>query len=253
MQIGCIVWVASVYCIVYIVLKRARKFVWTAVWKKSVFHNIVFFPRLFITWCFIHKCSKSFRWCQHFLSVLSQNVQTVFQLIYKIIQNLSVSFCSSLSVVHLAQQDPLNLGTLYHLTEAFLHHSVSPLQANWLEVPHRELWLKLKMANNTADHPPGNSVTEVDHDVDFGCTTMNLRDLMELRSGDAVNKIAECYGDVQGICRRLKTSPIEGKKQWRSTHAQPLDRVVKALVCRAGWYGKKLNLSFFRTIDQFMI
>ncbi|XP_059393454.1 plasma membrane calcium-transporting ATPase 3-like isoform X4 [Carassius carassius] len=66
------------------------------------------------------------------------------------------------------------------------------------------------MANNTADHPPGNSVAEVDHEVDFGCTTMQLRELMELRSGEAVNKIAECYGDVQGICRRLNTSPIEG-------------------------------------------
>uniref|UniRef100_A0A672RS97 Calcium-transporting ATPase n=1 Tax=Sinocyclocheilus grahami TaxID=75366 RepID=A0A672RS97_SINGR len=66
------------------------------------------------------------------------------------------------------------------------------------------------MANNTADHPPGNSVAEVDHEGDFGCTTMQLRELMELRSGEAVNKIAECYGDVQGICRRLKTSPVEG-------------------------------------------
>ncbi|XP_059385427.1 plasma membrane calcium-transporting ATPase 3-like isoform X3 [Carassius carassius] len=66
------------------------------------------------------------------------------------------------------------------------------------------------MANNTADHPPGNSVAEVDHEGDFGCTTMQLRELMELRSGEAVSKIAECYGDVQGICRRLKTSPVEG-------------------------------------------
>ncbi|XP_026077096.1 plasma membrane calcium-transporting ATPase 1-like isoform X5 [Carassius auratus] len=66
------------------------------------------------------------------------------------------------------------------------------------------------MANNTADHPPGNSVAEVDHEGDFGCTTMQLRELMELRSGEAVNKIVECYGDVQGICRRLKTSPVEG-------------------------------------------
>ncbi|XP_051531530.1 plasma membrane calcium-transporting ATPase 3-like isoform X1 [Myxocyprinus asiaticus] len=66
------------------------------------------------------------------------------------------------------------------------------------------------MANNTADHPPGNSVTEIDQDGDFGITMMQLRDLMELRSGEAVSKIAECYGDVQGICRRLKTSPIEG-------------------------------------------
>ncbi|XP_056323818.1 plasma membrane calcium-transporting ATPase 4 isoform X5 [Danio aesculapii] len=66
------------------------------------------------------------------------------------------------------------------------------------------------MANNSADHPPGNSVAEVDHEGDFGCTMMQLRELMELRSGEAVSKIAECYGDVQGICRRLKTSPIEG-------------------------------------------
>uniref|UniRef100_A0A672STP4 Calcium-transporting ATPase n=1 Tax=Sinocyclocheilus grahami TaxID=75366 RepID=A0A672STP4_SINGR len=69
------------------------------------------------------------------------------------------------------------------------------------------------MANNTADHPPGNSVAEVDHEGDFGCTMMQLRELMELRSGEAVNKIAECYGDVQGICRRLKTSTIEVPRQ----------------------------------------
>ncbi|KAI1890656.1 hypothetical protein AGOR_G00155900 [Albula goreensis] len=66
------------------------------------------------------------------------------------------------------------------------------------------------MANNTADHPPGNSVAEGNHEGDFGCTMMDLRELMELRSGEAVNKIGDNYGDVQGICRRLKTSPIEG-------------------------------------------
>ncbi|KAM7005426.1 plasma membrane calcium-transporting ATPase 1-like isoform 1-T1 [Tautogolabrus adspersus] len=66
------------------------------------------------------------------------------------------------------------------------------------------------MANNTADHPPGNSVAEGNHDGDFGMTTEDLRDLMELRSAEAVNKITDSYTDVQGICRRLKTSPIEG-------------------------------------------
>lgn len=70
---------------------------------------------------------------------------------------------------------------------------------------------RTNMANNTADHPPGNSVAEGNHDGDFGVTVADLRDLMELRSGEAVNKIQETYGDVQGICRRLKTSPIEGK------------------------------------------
>lgn len=67
------------------------------------------------------------------------------------------------------------------------------------------------MANNTTDHPQGNSVVEVDHEGDFGCTMMQLRDLMELRSAEAVGKISECHGDVQGICLKLKTSPIEGK------------------------------------------
>ncbi|XP_030634670.1 plasma membrane calcium-transporting ATPase 4 [Chanos chanos] len=66
------------------------------------------------------------------------------------------------------------------------------------------------MANNTADHPPGNSVAEGNHDGDFGCTMMELRELMELRSAEAVNKIRDNYGDVQTICRRLKTSAIEG-------------------------------------------
>ena len=69
------------------------------------------------------------------------------------------------------------------------------------------------MANNTADHLPGNSVAEGNHDGDFGCTVMELRELMELRSAEAVGKIRDVYGDVQGICRRLKTSPIEGKNK----------------------------------------
>ncbi|XP_029631825.1 plasma membrane calcium-transporting ATPase 1 isoform X3 [Salmo trutta] len=67
------------------------------------------------------------------------------------------------------------------------------------------------MANNTADHPPGNSVVaDGNQEGDFGITVMDLRELMELRSGEAVTKIADSYGDVQGVCRRLKTSPIEG-------------------------------------------
>lgn len=66
------------------------------------------------------------------------------------------------------------------------------------------------MANNIADHPPGNSVVEGNHEREFGVTLVDLRSLMELRSAEAVSKIQETYGDVQGICRCLKTSPIEG-------------------------------------------
>lgn len=80
------------------------------------------------------------------------------------------------------------------------------------------------MANNTADHPPGNSVAEGNHDKEFGITSEDLRDLMELRSAEAVGKIQETYGDVQGICRRLKTSPIEGKTH--PTHQITLKRHV---------------------------
>uniref|UniRef100_H3CBG7 Calcium-transporting ATPase n=1 Tax=Tetraodon nigroviridis TaxID=99883 RepID=H3CBG7_TETNG len=58
------------------------------------------------------------------------------------------------------------------------------------------------------DHS-GNSVAEGNHDGEFGVTLLELRDLMELRSAEAVGKIQDTYGD-QGICRRLKTSPIEG-------------------------------------------
>lgn len=66
------------------------------------------------------------------------------------------------------------------------------------------------MAHNMGDHS-GNSVVEGNHDGEFGVTLFELRDLMELRSAEAVNKIQDTYGDVQGICRRLKTSPIEGR------------------------------------------
>ncbi|TWW62809.1 Plasma membrane calcium-transporting ATPase 2 [Takifugu flavidus] len=65
------------------------------------------------------------------------------------------------------------------------------------------------MANNMGEHPPGNSVAEGNHDGEFGVTLLELRDLMELRSTEAVNQIQDTYGDVQAICRRLKTSPIE--------------------------------------------
>lgn len=66
------------------------------------------------------------------------------------------------------------------------------------------------MTNNASGHHPGNSVAEGNHEGEFGCSVADLRILMELRSGEAVAKIHETYGDVHDICRRLKTSPIEG-------------------------------------------
>ncbi|XP_029457501.1 plasma membrane calcium-transporting ATPase 1 isoform X2 [Rhinatrema bivittatum] len=68
-----------------------------------------------------------------------------------------------------------------------------------------------EMANNSVAYiGVKNSINEVNHKGDFGITLKDLRALMELRSTDAVHKIQECYGDVYGICSRLKTSPHEG-------------------------------------------
>ncbi|XP_063811340.1 plasma membrane calcium-transporting ATPase 4 isoform X2 [Pseudophryne corroboree] len=66
------------------------------------------------------------------------------------------------------------------------------------------------MANNSTDHHPANSVNDGSFEGDFGCSVEELRDLMELRSGEAVTRIRETYGGVPNICRRLKTSPVEG-------------------------------------------
>ncbi|XP_054451282.1 plasma membrane calcium-transporting ATPase 2 isoform X3 [Pteronotus mesoamericanus] len=55
-----------------------------------------------------------------------------------------------------------------------------------------------------------NQRNESGHGGEFGCTMEELRSLMELRGTEAVVKIKETYGDTEAICRRLKTSPVEG-------------------------------------------
>ncbi|KAM8972873.1 plasma membrane calcium-transporting ATPase 1 isoform 3-T3 [Pelodytes ibericus] len=67
------------------------------------------------------------------------------------------------------------------------------------------------MANNSVAYSGvKNSMNESNHGGDFGITLDELRALMELRSTDALQKIQDCYGDVYGVCSRLKTSPHEG-------------------------------------------
>uniref|UniRef100_A0A3B4BSE6 Calcium-transporting ATPase n=1 Tax=Pygocentrus nattereri TaxID=42514 RepID=A0A3B4BSE6_PYGNA len=65
------------------------------------------------------------------------------------------------------------------------------------------------MANNSYSGVK-NSVAEPNHEGDFGCSLKELRSLMELRGAEGIHKIQECYGDVNGICSRLKSSPIDG-------------------------------------------
>uniref|UniRef100_A0A6Q2XZL2 Calcium-transporting ATPase n=1 Tax=Esox lucius TaxID=8010 RepID=A0A6Q2XZL2_ESOLU len=65
------------------------------------------------------------------------------------------------------------------------------------------------MANNSYSGVK-NSTAMANHDGDFGCSLKDLRALMELRGAEAISKIGESYGDVQGLCTRLKTSPVDG-------------------------------------------
>ncbi|NP_001087020.1 plasma membrane calcium ATPase 3 [Xenopus laevis] len=63
---------------------------------------------------------------------------------------------------------------------------------------------------SNSDFYSKNQRNEANHAADFGCDLMELRSLMELRGSEAVVKIKECYGDTDGLCKRLKTSPTEG-------------------------------------------
>nr|XP_020633124.1 plasma membrane calcium-transporting ATPase 1 isoform X2 [Pogona vitticeps] len=66
------------------------------------------------------------------------------------------------------------------------------------------------MANNSVAYSGVKYTIKDSNHGDFGITLEELRALMELRAADALHKIQECYGDVYGICTRLKTSPNEG-------------------------------------------
>ncbi|XP_064160212.1 plasma membrane calcium-transporting ATPase 2 isoform X11 [Anguilla rostrata] len=74
-----------------------------------------------------------------------------------------------------------------------------------------------------------NQRNEGNHAGDFGCTLLDLRSLMELRGSEAVVKIQEDYGDMDGLCKRLKTSATEG-----------LSGVVADLDKRREVYGKNI-------------
>lgn len=65
------------------------------------------------------------------------------------------------------------------------------------------------MANNSYSGVK-NSVAEPNHEGEFGCSLKELRSLMELRGAEGIHKIQESYGDVNGLCNRLKSSPIDG-------------------------------------------
>lgn len=85
-----------------------------------------------------------------------------------------------------------------------------------------------KMTNPTEHALPANSVEG--HEGDFGCSVMDLRKLMELRSADAINHISASYGGVMNLCSRLKTNPVEGKGRTRSGDWRKVASVKKYCV-----------------------
>ncbi|KAI3370974.1 hypothetical protein L3Q82_023626, partial [Scortum barcoo] len=66
------------------------------------------------------------------------------------------------------------------------------------------------MANNSFRGSKHGRRGEANHEAEFSCSLQELRSLMELRGADALTRIQECYGDVNGLCARLRTSAIEG-------------------------------------------
>ncbi|XP_061759074.1 plasma membrane calcium-transporting ATPase 3b isoform X2 [Nerophis ophidion] len=71
------------------------------------------------------------------------------------------------------------------------------------------------MANSTVEFYPkgarGGGREEGSHSAgDFGVTLTELRELMELRGNDALQKIQESFGDTEGLCQRLLSSTSDG-------------------------------------------
>ncbi|XP_077469373.1 plasma membrane calcium-transporting ATPase 3b isoform X4 [Stigmatopora argus] len=72
-----------------------------------------------------------------------------------------------------------------------------------------------EMANSTVEfYPKGNRGGGREDGNrgggDFGVTLKELRELMELRGGEALQKIQDSYEDTDGLCQRLQSSTTEG-------------------------------------------
>lgn len=56
---------------------------------------------------------------------------------------------------------------------------------------------------------------------DYGCQLKELRELMEFRGDEAIQKIRTEYGDPSELCHRLRTSPTEGDNSIDGQHLTP--------------------------------
>lgn len=53
----------------------------------------------------------------------------------------------------------------------------------------------------------------------YGCSVQELQDLMEFRGREALEKLKSQYGGGEELCRKLKTSPTDGKISFRCTQS----------------------------------
>lgn len=86
---------------------------------------------------------------------------------------------------------------------------------------------------------------------DLQVTVKELGELMELRGADALQKIQDSYGDTEGLCRRLQSSPTDGEL-WRyhsnRWDSRAVDEFVQSsIMCTSDmrgwmdeWTGKRL-------------
>lgn len=80
---------------------------------------------------------------------------------------------------------------------------------------------------NTMEHAlPANSTAD-GREREFGCTVMELRKLMELRSREALRQINDHHGGVMNLCSKLRTDPVEGKGHVRSGELEEVAGVKK--------------------------
>ncbi|XP_045063041.1 plasma membrane calcium-transporting ATPase 3-like isoform X8 [Coregonus clupeaformis] len=102
------------------------------------------------------------------------------------------------------------------------------------------------LANSSVEFKPkkrgSGGGMEVNHAGDFGATLEDLRDLMELRGAEAIQKIQENYTDTEGLCQRLKTSPADGLSD------NPSDLEKRGLVFGQNFIPPKKAKSFLELV-----
>lgn len=67
---------------------------------------------------------------------------------------------------------------------------------------------------------------------DFGVTVKELRELMELRGADAIQKVQDSYGDTEGLCQRLHSSTTDGETRFISQSHQEKSGKTKNVCVR---------------------